>query len=297
MADVIDYLIASVPFILGHMIIPPISFFELNSNPPPHDLVFLFDLVYNFAPSLVFDQRFIFSLVINRNDLENLPYTIDCNPSQLISYMFVHRDYKHLISNLSATLMLGYPVFRQLGLTGYNFTYLFGGIFSILPLNRIYQNIFMKKTPTSIDWNNLSFSSLSNLNIKHTIHSFTSQLGFRKEFSLGSSGACFSLLGCQFVMDAVNFTKNLSMLISSKKKNKDIAPLINFLIQTGVRLYFFSNIVYFEYLELGNKSNQTSSWYHLLFQSDVIDHSAHLQGFAFGTAVGIITSLKNLTNF
>mmetsp|Transcript_5287 Transcript_5287/g.5430 ORF Transcript_5287/g.5430 Transcript_5287/m.5430 type:complete len:345 (+) Transcript_5287:134-1168(+) len=118
-----DYFVSSIPLIIGHLIIPPLSYFEHGQTPHP-----LFDMLYDSMPANFHDISFINSLILNIRSAK-----LHGPDLTIFTYMFVHADYNHLLNNLSACIQLGLPIYKELGADGLYSLFLFGGAFSVLP--------------------------------------------------------------------------------------------------------------------------------------------------------------------
>jgi len=107
---VFGYALALLPIIGAHICIPPVSYLKGKENPPAAlDALFLvvYDLVKEVNPGLM-SYNYVMQLLFNSTVLKS-----DGNEYRLLTYMFVHADYTHLLNNLASAINLGFPIYEE----------------------------------------------------------------------------------------------------------------------------------------------------------------------------------------
>ena len=143
MATFVDYLLAFIPIAAAHIAIPPLSFFGGERLEDTLQQNFL-DFVYSIVPVEIMSFFYVRSLMYNTADWPNITSTI-------ITHMFVHADYKHLIGNLNAAFQIAFPVFDQFGAGGLYLLFISGGAIASFPSflhedqKRAFSNLFYDK--------------------------------------------------------------------------------------------------------------------------------------------------------
>lgn len=287
----LDYVIAVFPFAAAHVVIPPISFFGTQQyDAPPKELYPLFKAIYSVIPQNFFDPKFIYSLLLDKKEQYELS-------SQLLTHIFVHRDYNHLIANLQGTLMLGYPVFVEKGTLFFHLVYLLGGLFGTVPLDE-----YLPKSVPKQQTNN-SWSYITDPLTKYA-NRIVQALGLeRKVLCCGSSGAVCALFGVNFVLATQNTVFNLVELFRIYRdkhraphiKTAKIPRLLYSLMGNASMLYIAVQFLQNEW-QGANHQRQISSTgpsvttlLKYFTPSDSINHMAHLQGFGFGVFATLAT--------
>ena len=106
--QLVEYIVGISPLVLAHVVIPPISYLigcEAISGNEGKILQQIYHCVERINPSLL-KFSYIQSLMFNAQQ-----FGVDGNHHRMLTYMFVHGDYSHLISNLLSIAQLGYPVY------------------------------------------------------------------------------------------------------------------------------------------------------------------------------------------
>ena len=122
-----DYLLSAWPLILGHLVIPPLSFLECKESPPFDAFYEVYKISEAVNPGLV-NLEYVKRLLFNESS-----YRTQGHDVSMVTYMFVHGDYKHLINNTSAALTLGHPLWKEHGSFSLYSVFLLGGILSVIP--------------------------------------------------------------------------------------------------------------------------------------------------------------------
>ena len=120
----IDYAFAAVPLVIGHIIIPPLSWFGgervyLDGHTD------IFTEFYDKAvPPILLSAKYVHSLVADSKEPFNY---------RNITSIFVHSTYSHMFNNLSACIQFGLPVYLEFGSNGLYFVFLVGGAVASFP--------------------------------------------------------------------------------------------------------------------------------------------------------------------
>ena len=101
-----DYLGASIPMILGHLAIPPLSFIYSSEDMPPKLAPFL-HFIYSLTPSEFMDKDFVDNLLL-RTDTKIFEAKIS-----RVTHIFVHVSYEHVLSNMSAAVSTFFSMILQ----------------------------------------------------------------------------------------------------------------------------------------------------------------------------------------
>ena len=143
MAIYIDYILAFLPIVAAHVAIPPMSFFrgERLSNALLQDI---FSYIYSLTPQQLLSADYVRSLLYNSADWPNIKSTI-------VTHMFVHNDYQHLLGNLNAAFQASFPIYAEFGAVGLYFLFISGGAIASFPSflhedqKRAFSNLFYDK--------------------------------------------------------------------------------------------------------------------------------------------------------
>ena len=301
------YLQAISPLIVGHLIFPPLSQFNpltrKNDNPPE---LFrnVFSLVRDLSPRLFTNEEFILSLLFEKKNNQFIDDPDHYLNHRIITHMFLHNNYSHLIGNLLTMVFAGQPVYEELGGLQYYLIFLGGGVASSLP---IYKSIQLKwneiTTPTPSS--NVALSNplgLLNQGMKHLVKKVTSLVNIGV-VTCGSSGGVSALLGANFVLTirrAVYCLADLTHLLSRNPSTDEeyvaVACRVYDLGQYALNLFHAGSFLYVEYLGFTKQLNVEAAWHYpiSLFTSskDLINHEAHFQGFLFGAGVALFAGYE-----
>lgn len=119
LSDYYGYLCGLAPVVLCHICIPPQSYIVGIEQAPE-----LLELFYHFLPHQFFQKRFYDSLVLDYKDP---------SPHTWLTHIFLHSDYSHMLHNLEAAVLYGYPVYCEYGAGGLLVSFLCGGVIASIP--------------------------------------------------------------------------------------------------------------------------------------------------------------------
>jgi membrane associated rhomboid family serine protease len=126
----LDYLFAFSPLVLAHVVVPPISRvrgFRQNEL-TDESLKKLFQIVYKYiTPSELWNYKNIKSLMLDPDKLGGERIIT------LLTYMFIHGDYHHLLGNLFSLFFCGSRVHREFGAIGLYNIFLTSGLVCQIP--------------------------------------------------------------------------------------------------------------------------------------------------------------------
>jgi membrane associated rhomboid family serine protease len=253
----------------------------------------LFDNVYQVVPRHFLTRDFVYSLCLQID--ENEPYSVKSEWWSWLTYMFVHMDYAHLISNLQSLVIMGYPAYLEYG-SPMNFyaVFLAGGVFSAIPsVDRAFQALVGMQnddTPKSL-MDAKSWGRFLKSFIPHTT------------LYCGSSGAVSSLFGCNFIFAIRDVTSMIPFPTRGEYQQQSIPR--EWGIKQYSKLYRHSFNIYaaFSFLlgeisKMESQRKQASSESggtvidfvsNLFSHQTLISHSAHIKGFAFGAGLTILS--------
>ena len=183
---------AILPIAAGHLAVPPLSVFEGREYP----LVEFLGLLYDLWPRGVLTHKNVLSWMVKDSDPSSTVVS-----SRLITHIFVHADYSHLLNNLQSALQCGGAVYSELGCADMYFVFFGGGAAAALPTllkhdqTRQYAEQMVAVPSAAYSylpgWLARPVRSGSNalVGIMHDVIVKTS-------VSCGSSGAVSALMGC-----------------------------------------------------------------------------------------------------
>ena len=199
MEEYSEYLFASLPLIISHIALPPISLFSGNES-----LVGIYSIlepIYSLIPTKFLNPEYIFSLAFDVRS-----FSISNPPWTLLSHIFVHGSYDHMLNNLTAAIQFGLVIYREYGAYGMYILFISGGVFSAIPsalynfqqqrLTKDIHSVFstdLKFIPKFISkpWNSSMFYLAKHL---------TKNLSPKKY--IGSSGAVCAFIGADTILVA-----------------------------------------------------------------------------------------------
>lgn len=320
-----DYFQAALPLTLGHLLIPPISTYTKfqkypgsnNIDLPPENVRFIFQLIAFIRPPFIYNEDFLMTLLLKKTKNQTLMTIFPKFPDhdlftyRIISHLFVHYSYSHLLNNLSSFLSVGYTPYKEFGLSFYYLLFFGGGVTASLPLYRSLQVYLEERNQQRFSntlikvGNNNNNNSSSSLfvpmgaieifqSLKKTVSSLlTIDL---EAYACGSSGAISAYLGSSFVITLHNTFSTLSLILrlfqvenpSSHERSLLNNASMDMLIHIW-NLFYSGKFLYSEYMKFTKQQDALSSWWTSFLPSlTLIDHEAHLQGFLFGViATGI----------
>jgi membrane associated rhomboid family serine protease len=298
--DLFDYFKAVLPLTVAHLAIPPLSTFQLfqtkGMDVPPESITSLIAFLRTISPSFLLTERFISSLLLERIDVNCLVHkSADLWSYRLITHMFVHKDYQHMINNVISLIVSGSPIFLEFGYTYFYFIFIAGGITASLPVYRAVENAQQAYKQEKLTFGSLNNSSsvieVFNQGIRKVASKIAAVVGIDRKFiCCGSSGGVCAIMGASFVVQCKRSVTMFTRLykIVSEGNSSNNPQMGKELIDIGMSLLSFSSTLKFllEEYSLFRKQDWSDVW--SFFSSsnvDLVNHEAHLQGFLFGAMV------------
>lgn len=296
--DFTDYVVAVLPLVIGQLTFPPMSYF-LGEN-PPNEWRPLFEIWYEIIPRSVKSFDLVQSMTLLDTDKVN-----GWSPNMITS-LFVHYNFDHLLRNLSGLILTGYRVFLRAGPNALYSIFLTGGVAASLPVAKFYEQVISALSKGKKDGASNTASLKSQLlslfpeNIAKMQESVLSTL--KKATStryMGSSGAICALMGYEYTCAFVESAKIVYHLAAErhqtnrKKKRRQVLVLLN----NAWTLYAYSVAMHNDWVHLQSPQQAPQSLlpipsiFFTFFGSQgsnaTVDHSCHLQGFGFGALLGM----------
>lgn len=224
------------------------------------------------------NESFIRSLMYN-------PERHGINILQFLRAMFVHADYRHMLSNLSSMLSLGYSVHQEFGPVVTNSAFLVGGLVSFLSFDEVTK--FINSNSKQLPKKNMDWKSIAT--------DFTK----RQFYHCGSSGGVFALFGCNFVVVAKKMFEAVQEYRSFQKQQRfrpvSQAHLIyreshlwDKVQHSLLSMFSMSLCILNEYTSAREQSYvNKSSVLDVFIPKTLIGHEAHLKGFLTGATISI----------
>lgn len=287
MSDLVDYVFSILPLVAGHLCIPPLSCFQFVAEAPPVDLIEFFHFLYRQLPQQLLDGRFVQSLMLDKDD-KSINIT-------LLTHLFVHSSYSHLLGNLSQLVLLGWPVFKHFGSVGVYFMVLVGGICGSANVNEQYfksvtaSRALPSSQPAGAAINQLLGSAVN------AVQSVLESVQIKpKLLACGSSGGIFALYGCNMVLVVKQLGQDIWSLRKANKEKKSSNEALARILNNSIYLLGCVSVLQAEITGAETQHQQEQRWLYYLWSARTITgHSAHLQGFAFGlvaTSLSLICS-------
>lgn len=197
-----DFAMSIFPIALLHILIPPASYFMIgnpdfeNLQPFAQDVL---RMLYSHIPIDWFNLKFLKSLMFDEEKHSKIV------THQWITSVFVHADYRHLLANLSQTIVAGYGVHRNIGSNFIPLIYFLGGIGAHAPVS-INPNISLPFPATDISESESFMQRFMRektplSDIEKNLRKLLSRM---PTLSCGSSGAVSALVGSNFVSHLSN---------------------------------------------------------------------------------------------
>jgi len=150
--SLIAYFQAALPLTLAQLAVPPISTFELmRREVPPDSVAWLIEPIRAVTPKEMLKKEFVHSLLLPNIDYDSFLE----NPERVLNYrlvtsLFVHYDYNHLLGNLMMLLSYGVPLYHEKGILFFYNVYFTSGLVCAFPFYSIFtQSIERYRQPVS----------------------------------------------------------------------------------------------------------------------------------------------------
>ena len=273
---VLSYASTLVPVVVCHYIIPPLSHYKGREKYSSSNWQ------YDITPAKLQPT------MKNYNDAIKLGYR-DSAPMlcyQRLTHIFVHNDNNHLKSNLVGLVYASYPVYRQLGAFGFYMTFILGGISASMPsvltskvkeVQKEYNLLNLKKELMKrTRWPIFIMPAFLVSRLDSWMNKFAMNLITSIDlFTIGSSGAVFTIFGCNayyFVQDSYKLSRSGINIYNTCKNFSFFSYL---LCASTVQPVFLELKTYYAMHEKLPREASAPIY-------DNIGHAAHLQGAAFG---------------
>lgn len=306
--DIIEYIRILIPLAFAHAAIPPVKYWLGELPPPPLQPVFR--AIYSLMPRDVFNLQFVESLALDEsNRYGGFHHT-------MLTSIFVHYDFNHLLTNLSGLFWTGLRVFRRSGPVALYAVFLSGGVVSSLPFRSYYESGLsalekwsnpQAAKPPELD----SLLSLlpSVKDIHTTVSSAISSIINIKTAHMGSSGALSALMGFEtgcitrdiacMTLDLIGpnyssystirsgiITRSPNHLSADQKKHLVLKICID-----ALTLYAYYGSMMAEWSQIKDSSASHGSLFTFMKAHNTqVGHEAHLQGFAYGALISLAFS-------
>lgn len=287
--DVVSYFIASIPLALAHLCIPPVSSLALIPEFPPEPLRPIFKCLYDVAPPIMQDSNFVYSLMLvqkGNKKLQNLDL-------RLLTHLFVHATYGHLLGNLVQCVLNGYPAFQHFGPTGFYLLFLSGGVFGSVNAQLLFSNWLSSfkpdKSPAPVSWFGIQIPS-----VRSVVNTLTSAIGIEPTFlCCGSSGAVFTLYGSSMVLAVRNLLHDV-VFLSRNKQDRNKAGKVLIRIMRDLPFYLsFIMVVSQELVGAEQQQQVQSDFLAWISARSVTGHTSHLNGLLFGMGVTLLSLIPD----
>jgi membrane associated rhomboid family serine protease len=308
--DFSDYVTAVFPLVISHLVIPPFSYFAGEMHP-------LLDLWYASLPESFKSLDLLNSLILFDYQKQQGFH------SAMITSMFVHYNYDHLLSNLAGLVTTGYRVFLRGGVSTLYAVFFVGGIasdISVSEMHKKFLELFPRDTAAAkFSVRNHADSSLSSKllsmipdnvsKLQENILSTLQKATTATKVSMGSSGAICALMGFEYsyaIVDVIGLLRlllreqnRLSSVTSSAAEDRLRRIQRDRFLQLLSPLWTtcsYSMSMHADWCQV-QSSNQSAKFPFvpsILFTffgsqggNHLIGYSAHLQGFGFGVLLGL----------
>lgn len=309
----VQYVFALLPIVISHLAIPPLSLLmgtERLEDLPPW-LSSLVELFYQTVPPQLLSRRFVESLCCDMNSTRNqsVQDMIDSGDVSRLTYILVHADFSHMLSNLKAIVSFGYPVYNQMGQAGLLLVYLLGGVAAIWPSPLHNQSVTQRAEvieDTLMDWiPEFARSALPDAVQKHARRASSyianKALDMVPRIACGSSGAACALLGASLVFETHQLYRLLREIfprdLKWARKHKSDGEERSLITpeqfwRMGQRVWYLASAVSYISTEvtmitLSREALFTLTKQYGFLSTFSISHSAHVQGCLFGLCIGL----------
>lgn len=296
-----DYVVAILPLVIGQLTFPPLSYF-LGEN-PPNQWRPLFELWYEVIPRNIKSLDLVHSMTLLESDK-----VTGWSPNMITS-LFVHYNFDHLLNNLSGLITTGYRVYLRAGPTALYSVFFAGGVAASLPMADFYEkaigalskgkkgdgdNSSLKSQLLSLFPENIAKMQESVLSTLHKATAITKRY-------MGSSGAICALMGFEYSCALIDSAKILYYFATERRQRNRNADrhrrMLLSLLTNSWTLYAYSMAMYNDWLQIQSAQQTPQSLlpipsiFFTFFGSQggspIVDHYSHLQGFGFGALVGM----------
>ena len=311
----LKYAYALLPIVISHLAIPPLSLLngEQSLEQFPPWFVSIVELFYsNLTPPQLLSRRFVESLCCDMNSAKNqsISEMVESGDLTRLSYMLVHADFQHMISNLRAIATFGVPVYRQLGMEGMHVLYLLGGVAAIWP-SLLHDKTVRQRAAvledTLIEYVPGAVRALLPDYVQQHVYSAGAYLTGKvldalPRVACGSSGAACALLGASMVFEARDLLllwREMTMTVGRVHQNK--RRVAGETLVTPARLwrlgqhalYLMTAVSYMtqevQMIAMSRTALFSLSKQYGFLSMFSIGHSAHVQGCLFGLLAGYLS--------
>lgn len=195
-----DYLTSISPLVLATLIVPTQMSFNKNSVNVDPLLTKIFRVLYQAMPLPIHSEKDLMSLALDTSKLAKGVFD-----HTLITRLFVHFDYEHLIANITRLVFTGKTAYDELGAPGFYILYFLSGVISALPWDlTFYQNRQMNNT--------INFPGISLIE-KHFLN---------KQYPIlcGCSSAVYAISSFSFVQEVYSTYNQVKILINKRQANQ-----------------------------------------------------------------------------
>lgn len=273
--ELIKYAIAVLPLTLAHLCIPPLSTFQFVPEPPPPQLEGLFVTLHALVPALQ-DRSTVTGLLLDpKEDVD----------ATLITHLFVHASYSHLLGNLLQALVLGWPVYRDLGPLGFYALFLAGGVAGSANMQQLMAG--QQSVPDDVPHEGLlgwALAAVTNA-VKDVVSAVEPRI-----LCCGSSGAVFALYGYNVMTAVWTLAADLKHMLSTSTLSTP-PRLIARVAENALTVYVCASVIAGELDGAAQQTALLQGWLGWASARSITGHTAHLRGFALGAAVGLALRL------
>lgn len=285
--DTISHVLQISPLIIGHLIIPPLSY--LSYEIPPAEVAGIFEFIYSYVtPTEVKSWSWMKSHLLISNDS-------DQDFKRYFWHLFIHGDYDHLMGNMLSMIFSSDKCLRYTNIAWVYAIFIGGGVVSAIPspfwskqTNLLFNELFKVAKDFTENW--YFSSSISGIFSRGLV------MIVQPRYLCGSSGAISALNGFSFALiinEGIDTWSSKACIKSSNcaqnKGNQMLncwrKYLLRNLLPISTTLIFWGNEI-FSLFGTHDKKSLGS----IVF-GEKIGHAAHLQGAAFGLIVGTVFTM------
>jgi membrane associated rhomboid family serine protease len=314
----LNYIYALLPIVISHLAVPPLSLLEGNESIEQLSPWFasIVEAFYLTAPPQLLSRRYVQSLCCDMNSEKSIAELIDSGDATRLSYLLVHADYGHMLSNLRAIATFGYPVYRQLGPGGLHALYLLGGVAAIWP-SPLHNKTVRQRAAVLEDTLVDMVPGFARALLPEYVQSHAYRVGSfltgkvldaLPRIACGSSGAACALLGASLVFEVRELWAlwgemfpstafgGVGRRLDGRKGASGVTAESRFTLARLWRLWhhalYLANVMSYMSQEVTMLAMSREALFELskrygFFSVFSIGHSAHVQGCLFGLSVGL----------